>query len=173
MKLEVNYKQINSDFSQDCADFYDDGLESHENPKYHHEVKYGIDNVKTISQIKDAKLDITGVTKENEKLTLCIDNVFHLKCELENGSFEDYYVSNELIEKIHFTQSKNIARFYFYLKDKEDFILIRETTYIKPEKYPRELIDKVWIKFSLPNEVKSKKLFRKGQLIVQNLKHDN
>ncbi|MDT8413153.1 MAG: hypothetical protein RQ875_11860 [Vicingaceae bacterium] len=173
MKLEVSYKQINSEFSQQYADNYNDGFESPKNPKYHHEAKYGIDDVKTISQIKDAKLEISGIDSSNVVQTILIDNVFHLKCELTNGDFEDFLVSNELIEKIHFTQSKNIARFYFYLKDKEDFILINKTTYIKPENYPFEKINKEWIKLSLPNKVKSKDLFSKRQIIVQNLNHDN
>ncbi|WP_070138428.1 hypothetical protein [Crocinitomix algicola] len=162
MKLHVSYKVVNNDYDQEYADQYNWGKPGPGNMKYHDTWKYGIDNVKSKNQIEKSELVIEGIDYADSKHQIIVPDVFQIKCELENGDIENYFVSNSLIRNIHTTQTKNIDRVYFYLNIKEGYVIIEDTNYIAKNQLPSDLETTEWKSLKLPHPVKSKPLEHSG-----------
>jgi hypothetical protein len=165
MRLDVSYKIVNNEFDKEYAEEYNEGEPGPGNMKYHETWKYRIENVKQFSQEENATLEIVGINESEGKHTFQINNLFHLSCELNNGSVEDYYVSKALIRNTHATKDKNNNnRFYFYLDVNNPFVIINDTSYIVSDDLPEELTSQKWKTLTLPSEVKSKLIEKSGSI---------
>ena len=165
MRLDVSYKIVNNEFDKEYAEQYNWGEPGPGNMKYHETWKYRIENVKQFSQEGKATLEIIGINESGDKQTFQVDNLFRLSCELNDGSSEDYYVSNALIRNTHATKDKKSNnRFYFYLDVKNPFVIINDTSYIVSDDLPVELTSQKWESLTLPTEVKSKLIEKSGSI---------
>ena len=163
MRLDVNYKIVNTEFDKEYADQYNWGEPGPGNMKYHETWKYRIENVKQYSQKENVSLEIIGISESGGKEIFHLDNLYQVCCELENGGIENFYVSNALIRNIHTTKDKyNNGRFYYYLEVKQPFIIINDTAYIVSDDLPEELTSSKWKSLNLPTEVKSKLIEKSG-----------
>lgn len=163
MKLDVSFKIINNDFNKEYADLYNWGEPGPDNMKYHNSYKFRIENVLSISQNKYSSIKINGINELGESAQIIINNVFHLCCHLNDGSVEDYYVSNELIKNTHSTKDATAnSRFYFYIKESPQFIILNQTCFINIVNLPESFTLNKWNSITLPNKVKSKLIEQSG-----------
>lgn len=155
MKIEVNYKVINSDFSQERANEYNHGDPGQGNLKYHNTWKYDLNNIKSIKQIDNSETTFVAIDYDGNRKEYSIENLFHLQCELEDGRIEDYFVSKLLIRNTHTTKGADgKTRFYFYLKDDHKFFFAI-TAFFAHDDLTEEFKTTEWKDIEFQNDIKS------------------
>ena len=58
MKVQISFKIVNEEYSQEYADQYDFGKEGIDNRKYHFSKTLEVENVKEFSKIDDGQLGL-------------------------------------------------------------------------------------------------------------------
>jgi hypothetical protein len=136
MKQQVNFKIVNDEFDNEYAERYNEGQPSANNPKYLQTWKFEIESVKSIELIESGSigLQVTDISKKSRSLV--ISEMMILRCKIEDGSFQQFAVSNQLIRNHHQTKGRNYAsRFYFYLKQEVPFFIIDGVNFIAKDAF--------------------------------------
>ena len=135
MKLFVTFKQQNPDFEQKYADQYHASEESEGNQKnnWSETIKYE-GEVDKISIIEEKTLKLTG-NNDKTKPDLLLHNMMVLDCYIDDKVVSSFAASRELVEKTHKTYNEkyNTTRFYFYLKQRNDFHKLTDGIYVLNE----------------------------------------
>lgn len=124
MKISVTFKQLNSEFDKEYADEYHFGKESENNWKTNWENGFKIEEKVTEINLKNNTTYALHGRAGDKEFNYEIPDMQVLECVTESGAKSVFAVSNKLISKTHQVQNKKYSRthYYFYLKDKEDFV---------------------------------------------------
>ena len=145
MKLVVNIKRLNKDYSQDYADQYHFGEESNNNMKSHWGYTYSIDNVSEILTKEQSVYNKTGELENGEKVSIDFKEMFVLEAYSNDELLADWAVSTQLIDDTHnvFKRKRGITYFYIYINDREDFECPADRLFCLNEGLPNDLFKKV------------------------------
>lgn len=142
MKVQINFKIINSDYNQEYADEYNFGKEGDSNWKYNWAVTYELSDVKSVELINNGVYQLNGKFKEGNEFSFAIPNVTIFRFHLENSNIEDFAVSTSILNKIH--QAKNekfgVTRCYFYINDSPSSVQLGNNLLINESEIPKELL---------------------------------
>ena len=143
MKVQINFKLINPDFSQEYANQYQEGKESESNWKYSWAVGYELKDVKSVSLIENEDYVLRGKLSDSE-FEFHIPNVLIYRCEMENGTKEDFAVSKSVINKTHQANNEKYktTRFYFYINEKPSSVELGKNLIVDEKDIPKELLTK-------------------------------
>jgi len=161
MKLQVNFKVVNSEYDQDYADQYNWGEEGPGNPKYLKTEKFEIDNIVQYHFDQDSSAEICCTRPDDSKEMFLVKNVSILTAELENGELEQFIVSNSAIRNTHATgkNDKNY-RFYFYLlaNPEGDYGVVDFTAYLRIDQLPNTFHNQEWSSIAMRYKRKSERI---------------
>ena len=150
----ITIKQSNPDFDKKYADQYHAGKESDGNWKDNwsrgYEIKSEIDKI-VLS--KNDNYNLIGELENGEKIDVILPNMTILKCLLNDKTISEVAISTELIKKTlrpPFDEKYNLARFYFYLKPRDDYYKFGELIFVLEKDIPKKLI-----KNTTPNNVRN------------------
>lgn len=144
MKVQINFKVINPDYSQSTADDYNFGKESESNSKYNRVTTYEILNAISIELINQGTYQLRGKFMNGNPFEIPIPNVTIFRCHLENGSSEDFAVSKSVLSKTHQVHNEkyNITRCYFYINQEPKNIAVTNRLILNIAEIPEALITK-------------------------------
>lgn len=133
MLIQLNFKCINEDYSQEYADEYQGGEESVNNMKYHWGKSFDVLDVKEVSTPKEA-FKLRAELEDGTELEKEIENVYILRVKFEEGQ-KDYAVSKALLNKTHntFRNKEGKKRLYFYLNSEPEAVEVRNGVYLTKE----------------------------------------
>lgn len=117
MRLQISYKCINEDYSQEYADEYNRGKESENNQKYHWGKSFELPEVVEVSK-PDEPFKLRAEIDDGTQLEKELEDVYILRVKFEDGQ-KDYAVSNLLLKKTYevYSKKEGVKRFYFYLNE--------------------------------------------------------
>ncbi|WP_299317264.1 hypothetical protein [uncultured Maribacter sp.] len=144
MKLVVNIKRLNKDYSQDYADQYHFGEESNNNMKSHWGYTYSVENVNEILTKEDSVYNKTGKLENGKKVSIDFKEMFVIEAYSNDELLADWAVSMKLIDDTHkvFKRKRGITYFYIYINDREDFERTTDRLFCLNESLPKELFKK-------------------------------
>jgi len=133
MTIQLSFKCINEDYSQDYADEYHWGKESENNQKYHWGKSFDVLDVTEVSKPEEP-FKLRAELEDGTQLEKEIDNVYILRVNYEDGQ-KDYAVSRKLLNKTHDTykNKEGKKRFYFYLNSEPEAIEVINGVYLTEE----------------------------------------
>lgn len=117
MEVQVNFKVINPDYSQEYADEYNGGQESESNWKYNWAVSYGLKDVQSVSTIDNNPFIFKGSFENGDPFSFNIPNTHIFRCHFADGSHQDFAVSKSILNKTHQPKKEkyDVIRYYFYI----------------------------------------------------------
>lgn len=141
MKVQINFKVIDKDFSRRYANDYKDGKESDNNMKYHWAKSYEIKEVKSVELIEKGTYQLKGKFKDGNEFDFPIPNVSIFRCHLEDGEDLDFAVSNSILNKTHQAQNEKYktTRCYFYINQEPPNEELGKYLVIDRNEVPKEL----------------------------------
>ncbi|MBZ9631613.1 hypothetical protein LB465_12555 [Salegentibacter sp. LM13S] len=130
MRLQINYKCINNDYSQEYADEYHWGKESENNQKYHWGKSFELPEVTEVSK-PDEPFKLRAELEDGTQLEKELENVYILRVRFEDGQ-KDYAVSNLLLKNTHeaYSKKEGVKRFYFYLNEEPKAYEVLDGVYL-------------------------------------------
>lgn len=142
MKIQVNFKVIDPDYSQEYADEYNFGKESESNWRYNWSSGYELLESKSVELISNGNYLLEGRFKNGIDFSYSIPNICIFRCHLKNGNVVDFGVSKSILKKTHqVTHEKSkTTRCYFYIKAEPISIELGNHLVINVEEIPEEFI---------------------------------
>ena len=142
MKIRAIFKQRNLDYSQEHADFHDQGQPGIDNMKYNWEQHFQSQNIENAQQFDQTDIQLTGAHEEsNEEFIITLKNMVAVTYQNEKGKQNHYAVSKSLLSKWNFTKNEkqNTLSCYFYFKQTEEFVKLTDGIFIAINEIPDEL----------------------------------
>lgn len=141
MKVQVNFKHVNSSFDKERFEWHDG--EEPDNRKYHTASTFGIEEVESKGFNPSVSITIYVTLTDDTEKQFTIDNMSEFECKLSDGSIEKFFASKSIIRNTHETydSKSDTARFYFYLKDSIEFGSINNVTCVAGEDFPEEMLE--------------------------------
>jgi hypothetical protein len=133
MRLQISYKCINEDYSQEYADKYEQGKPSVNNKKYHWAISFEVPDVIEISK-PDEAFKLKAELEDCTELQKEIENIYILRVKTKDGQ-KDYAVSKAILNKTHeaYRENEDVKRFYFYLNNHPDTVEVLKGVYLTKE----------------------------------------
>ncbi len=151
MKIKVRFKLRNLEFSQDYANFHNDGKESLDNSKYSWEYGYAVDEVDEFSESENEIIELEAKDKNGQVHRITFDNMVLLNFKLNNGNKGRFGVSKILLSKRNLSKMEkyDLLRAYYYFKQETPFIELVSGVFVTE----KELKEKVGLiqKQEIPN----------------------
>lgn len=140
MKVQVNFKQVNSKFDKERFEWFDGG--EPDNSRYHFTESFELKNVKSKTFESSIKLNVHAKLQDESEKSIVINDVSVLKCLMIDGSTERFFVSKNLLRNNHETYDKksDTVRFYFYLIDNQDFGRVDNVTLLSISSFTEDFL---------------------------------
>jgi hypothetical protein len=148
MKVKVRFKQINEGFSQDWADFHEEGKESLQNPKHKWEHGFVSEGIEEIDLSPSEDYTFIGVDPDGNEKGLMLPNMCVLRCFHEiDKSMTTYLISNSILStkpnfqgKTNYTNKSEQSLYqYFYIKPDAEFVQLQPGWLVNVNELPIEL----------------------------------
>jgi hypothetical protein len=117
MKVQINFKILNPEYSQELADEFHLGEESDGNIKYTSAVGYEMENVRSVELIENENFSFKGKHNNGSDVEHKFSDVLIYRCHTEEGKQEDFAVSKSIVHQTHEAKKGeyDTTRFYFYI----------------------------------------------------------
>ena len=148
MKIDVKFRWINPDYSQELADFHNDGKESLENPKFDPVHQISSVNINEIAINTDAVFPLIAVKSNGEELSVVLNNMCLLECyEEKTKRLISYGVSQSALHALptkrpvrnYINESAETITQYFDIKAETELVQLAEGLYVVKNELPIEL----------------------------------
>lgn len=148
MTIKVRLRRVNPDFSQEYADFHNNGKECMQNPKFDIVYEIRTKNIERIELIPVWDYPIIAEDSDGLEKTFILRNMCALNCfEKETGALYIIAVSRTALAKApekrpmrNFTNHKNESiTQYFDIKADAELVELRPGFYVAQDELPNEL----------------------------------
>ncbi len=146
MKLYITIKQQNPDFDKKYADQYHWGEESENNTKDLWSEEYELSReIDKISITGKSLFHIYGKDQDGKEINIMLENMTVLEGIVGSETITTFAVSKNLIKKTHkaYNNKYDTTRFYFYLKNRDDFQKLTNQIYVLKEDLPEKIINQL------------------------------
>lgn len=123
MKVKITFQEVNSNYSQEYANQYQDGKESENNMKNNWSELFEITGIDEVEILKNKNVLYTDKSNKLEDLDLAFEKLTVINCIKDNQVLVQYAVSDELLKKAHkiYKGKSDTLYYYFTLKDEMHF----------------------------------------------------
>lgn len=148
MTIKIRYRWVNPDFSQEYADFHNDGEECMQNPKFDTVKEVRTKNIESIELVPSWDYPIVVENQDGLEKTITLPNMCALNCfEKETGALYTFAVSRSALDKVpekrpmrNFTDHKNESiTQYFDIKADAQLVELRPGLYVAQIELPNEI----------------------------------
>ncbi|MES2762692.1 MAG: hypothetical protein V4677_10805 [Bacteroidota bacterium] len=142
MKVTINVKLVNSQFSQAYADKDNEGEETEDNIKYLWEDEFDVQgNVKEFKVINNATYLLKGLYPNDDEFCFEIPDMTIVECIMDNGSVTQIPFSKKAVSKTEKSESADHFLFNVYLKSVRQVVNPMPGVYIIKDDFPKELTE--------------------------------
>ncbi len=148
MTIKVRFRRANPDYSQDYANFHNEGKECMQNPKFDWVWEIKVKEIESIELIPEWDFPVVAENKDSLDKTITLQNMCALNCfEKETGALYTFAVSRSALDKVpekrpirNFTNHKNESiTQYFDIKADAQLAELRPGLYVVLNELPNEL----------------------------------
>ncbi|APS37438.1 hypothetical protein [Salegentibacter sp. T436] len=134
MRIQLNFKCINADYSQEFANQFHLGKESENNRKYHWEHSFEVPDVIEVSKPEEP-FKLRAELEDGTQLQKEIDDVYIVRLKFKDGQSKDCAVSKTILKKTHEVSLEidGIKRFYFNLNEEPKALEVLDGVYLTEE----------------------------------------
>ncbi|SFF77261.1 hypothetical protein SAMN04488033_10894 [Salegentibacter agarivorans] len=134
MKIQLNFKCINEDYSQEFADQFHLGKESENNSKYHWEQSFEVPDVIEVSKPEEP-FKLIAELEDGTQLQKEIDNVHILRLKFDDGQKKDCAVSGAILKETNaaYLEKEGTKCFYFYLNEESKALEVLDGVFLTEE----------------------------------------
>lgn len=141
MKVTLNVKLVNSQYSQAYADKDNEGEETEDNIKYLWEDEFDVHgNVKDFKVVNNTTYLLKGLYPNDDEFCFEIPDMMIVECTMDDGSINQMPFSKKAVSKTEKVETPDGLMLYVHLKSVRQVVNPMTGVYILKDDYPEELL---------------------------------